>query len=281
MKLDRALPFLICLLSLLSNQQAAAGFISIETTTRVTVDSATEIVSMDIDLTNKGDDTAHEVGMMIPVTGETRHIAERFAPGESAAVALSVGFENMAMAGSGVYSLPFRILYKDANFHAYSIAVVPKLQLGAAPLAVISAEINKEDDYAHLELNDTASIPVGLKNLSSSRASIESLSFFGPAELSFAADVDAFPMTMEAGGELDVWFRVVNAGARLESDYAVPLVINGSAAGKHFSEVVPYRIKIVSGAPDGRKIFRVLLLIIAAGVAASGIRAWVNRKGNG
>ncbi|OVE80223.1 hypothetical protein BVY02_00940 [bacterium J17] len=234
---------------------AEAEFIQLVTNSDVVVDAEKKSFKLKVRIENNGDESAKAVGLELPEIGETRAVAPTLAPGKSLEFETNVSFDAVGIEKAGLYTFPFRVLYRDANAFPFSAAHLSQVELPPLPSRVLSATLEGGPAGAGIEIQKSLDVAFLVKNTSEKKLLVDKASFFTSAEIvAHAGDGINFPIEIAPRGEIRVPVSLENVASIPGSSYGSAFVVSGLVGDKHFSESTSLRVVVIPETRYQRKL---------------------------
>lgn len=254
---------------------ASAEVITMEPKTTVELDSSHKTLAISLQLTNKGDEAARDVVLELPDFNLSENLTEELAPLKLVRKSISVpaNFLN-DKSTSGLYILLGRIRYKDLNAYPFSVPFSIEVPLPPLPSQMLLTRVENSDPSVPIDISSKVSVNISVRNISSAAVQIDSVRALSPAEILSQHSQIQLPRQLEPSTKVDFTVELENAGALAGSTYFLPIIFSGTSQGRHFAEMLPVRLKIISPLLPPKLL--ILFGIIAISVVS--ILAWYRRK---
>jgi hypothetical protein len=244
---------------------AAAGYLQIVSAHDVTVDAAANTILCKFTIGNTGDETAKEVGIEVPDLNEHYPAFPTLDPGERKTTELRFTFAQVGIALPGSYLLPYRITYKDGNFHPFSAPNLLEVALPPAPARTVAVQFEGMEPGAPIELSGTQGVTLALRNLSSGKIEVTGIKAFTAAEIVGTIAGVALPVVLEPQDKRQITLTLENVAGLAGSNYPAGVVVTGTTDGRHFAEASRVQVQITDSALSVRNLFRVALVLLVVG----------------
>lgn len=257
-KMKKSVAAILFLLSfMLIPQMSSASFISIETTTTITVEGYTAKVSVAV--TNKGDEPAHNGRVRLDIGGN--HLTGKFMDTLQVNVKNTEEFEtNIDFKKPGKYPVTVMVEYTDSNQYPFSALSVTFLNykepVNARVVGIIPQISLKDKGKLKLTVNN---IDVAERNFT--------YQMVAPQELNIANPTGS--ITVDSGAEKTVIFDIKNISARAGSNYAVFSILSYEDDKYHYAGINTGSIIIEKQTfVDRYKAYLIVILVVLVLVVA-------------
>ncbi len=277
-------PAVFCLLFLslvgvpgLGVTHASATSISIVADTTVTVDESNQLVILKFSLTNEGDELAREVGVEFPSQNESVIAGKELYPKQKVEHEQKIKFETLGIKTPGTYAIPYRVLYKDANYYPFSAPYVASATIGSAPTRGVNLELKGREFFEPIAFVDGTEISGIIESITTTPLSDIKLEALASTEflvqLSQPSQSTVAPK-LEVGNTSPFDLKISNRSALPGSEYALILLVTGTAEGKHLAEPFYLRLQVISA----WKFYRNFLIAAVIAVVVLGFAGLTLKK---
>lgn len=228
---------------------AAASFIRIDCNPAVSISNGR--VSASVRLTNLGDEPAYDLNASVycaSAASRTGDIPD-LQPGQTSNLVIDLGSPPEP---GGIYSMVFRISYRDSGGKSYSaLSTLPLVtDIDSPPKAFIALAAD------NIEIGKNCSMKVRLtplKDIGQAR-----ITMFLPDELQ--TESPSLDIQMKNQEPAEASFRIRNTGANSGSTYLAVLVADTVIDGLHFSKTRLFNISVKTSSPCSSPFARYSLL---------------------
>ena len=248
---------------------AGATVLRMTPTVDAQVDEATSTVGLKWKVTNEGDEAAQDVALDLPALNESHPFASTLAPEQSATVELKIPFDKLAIRTKGSYALFYRILYKDANFYAFSAPYSVSLLLPPAPSRMLTGSI---DGASEIQLSEQAARSITVQNVAPAEITVDRVEAIAPVEITVAFPGLVLPLKLAPQERRTLQVELTRAGALLGSTYVLGALFSGTSGERHFAERVGFTARLVGSVWSGRTLMGVALALLVVGTLVVWLR---------
>jgi len=235
---------LVCLLSCFLAQTAMATYLRLIPSNKIQVNQQSKNVRFEWTLLNDGDEAAEAVGLELPALNQAYILASELAPQGKASQTLTVPFSKLGIDKPGVYSVVYRVSYKDANLFPFSAPHLVQIVIPPGVGRVLVMQLNRPGAEIQLPLQSTRKVHFKLQNVAGKPLILEKIEPLSPVEIETRLQDLAIPYQMPAGEEKALVVSLSPSQALIGSVYVLGLVVSGTVEGMHFSEPMTFVIRI-------------------------------------
>lgn len=269
-------------LSLAGLRTASATYLRLVPMYQLQMDSKKQTLTIEWSIGNQGDESAHDVGLDFPTLNQAYPVASVLEAGRGVPLKLTFPLAQLGIGPRGVYSVIFRVTYKDANLYPFSAPYLIRISRPPEMSRVLLMRLNLTGQELSLALNRPKTVSVGIMNISNKPMSLESVDPLSAVELPLSVENSPAPGILRAGEERDFQLKMLPAQTLIGSLYLMGVVVSGSVDGVHFSEPLTFFGRIHGSLLNARSILLGLLLLIALGTLAPTLyRRMIRKKGPG
>ncbi len=233
-----------------------ASYISITSNAKIEVANGTLTIRANV--TNKGDESAHNVQVWVDAAGESKsgEIFDRVGIEQTISTVLEFDISEL---GKGRYPVIMRVDYADANLYMFSALT--------SSYYVVKENVNPDvfASLSELEISKTGTIKLTLKNLADKERPLN-------VKLALPKELSSFNteqrVTLSPKSEKTINFEIDRFSALIGSTYVVYAIVEYDENDAHYTTFAQNFVKVVEkksifNIPPGVLIAVVAVLIIA------------------
>jgi len=210
---------------------------------------------------------ALEVALELPGLNESHSISKLLAPGETAAMELTIPFTTLGIERRGGYALAYRILYRDTNLYPFSAPYLISIALPPVPSRSLSASL----DGASISLSDQVDRTVLLQNVAAVDAQVDRIETVAPLEIIVMLKGPRSSFRLTPGESREIDLSVQRSGALAGSSYVLGLLASGFVGDRHFADETLFNVKVVDPTVKTSTIMGGILAVLVLAILARGV----------
>ncbi len=257
---------LLCCFALGLPRSVDAGYLQIVSSHEVTVDREAGTIDCQFTIGNTGDENAKEIGIEVPDLNENYPLFPTLGPAERKTSSLSFRFDQLGISLPGTYLLPYRITYKDANYHPFSAPNLLEVTLPPAPARTVTVQFEGYEQGKSMTLSGEESVTLTLRNLSGKKIEVTDVKPFTAAEIVATVTGLSLPASLEPQEKRRMELQLENVDGLAGSSYPAGVVVAGAIDGRHFAEGSRVLVEIAGPRFGVRNLFQLAIVLLVLGI---------------